>query len=153
MSDFDDFFREMDSHEFDPKSAEPPIKPEELPDGEYVGRVLSIAPRRIKSLDCWCLDWSVKLDTKLSSGNADPELHGRILGFGNLLLTVQSKTRLAMDMRKLAIEGSTFSEIIKDAMEKLPGNNAVFKKSASMSKAGKTYHNVEILNILEDELF
>jgi hypothetical protein len=58
-----------------------------------------------------------------------------------------------MDMRKLAIEGSTFSEIIKDAMEKLPGNNAVFKKSASMSKAGKTYHNVEILNILEEELF
>lgn len=147
-ADMDDFFREMGEHEYDPQSAESPLKAEDLPDGNYVGKLLSITPRRVQSMNCWCWDWSVKI-----TSGPEEKLAGRVFTYGTLLGSEQAKNRLGYELERLGVAGKSFPEILQNALKILPGNLVGMRKVTSNAKNGKTYHNVSITHLVEEELF
>jgi len=141
MSDYSDFLNEMGQHKYEPAAADRPLRAEDLEDGIYVARITTIAPRRVESLGGWCWDWTVVI-------KSGPGHVGRAMTYGTLLTSEYSKNRLGLELERLGLKAESFSALLNLAMEMLPKQTIEFKKSTTVSKQGKTYHNIDAQSVV-----
>lgn len=142
MSEVSEFLSEMGQHTYDPRSADTPLRPDDLPDGLYVAKLTAINPRKIEKLNGWVWDWTVVI-------KSGPDHVGRAMTYGTLLTSDYAKNRLGMELEKLGLRAATFSDLLSLAMETLPGQTLELKKSQSVAKStGKVYHNIDAQSVV-----
>jgi hypothetical protein len=141
MSEVSDFLSEMGQHNYDPQAADTPLRPEDLADGVYVAKLTAINPRKIEKLNGWVWDWTVVIQS-------GPGHVGRAMTYGTLLTSDYARNRLGLELERLGLRAADFPGLLRVAMDSLPKQILELKKSQTVNKMGKTYHNIEAQSIV-----
>lgn len=119
------------------------IRIDSLPMGQYSIQVASVEPFYIEKIDGYSLRWA----GTIRGGDYD----GQSITFGQLMNNDRSMGQVITGLVRLGLKSDEVTELVKSAGDTLPGQVVVFNKREYTSKAGRTYHDMETVELSEGD--
>jgi hypothetical protein len=142
MSESNDFFSQNAGKKVGDLRASA-LRLDEMENGRYAIQVVSVAPVFLEKLQGYSLRWSGKV-------HGGP-LNGQSIAFGQLMNNDRSLGQVMAGLNRLGLKAEEVTELVRNAGEVLPGQVVAFDKTEYTTKAGRTYHDMVTVELLESE--
>lgn len=137
----EDFFAAFDGKKPEPVAKS--LRESDLPDGMVVCEVVSLAPVFVDKVGAHALRWELIV--------RHGEFDGKKLQ-ASALMAGWRIDQVCGGLANIGCKGELVTDIVRDAMEVLPGQVVRFRKTSTTSpKTGKTYHDLHPVGIVSGE--